>query len=358
MYYPLKFKPEYKKYIWGGRNLESLGKILPEGKIAESWEVSCQKGSISTIANGIFKGLSLVDLIKKTGSNVMGSDFVQYDKAEFPLLFKLIDANETLSVQVHPNDKYAYLHENKESGKHEAWYIIYAKPGAQIVYSVMPGVDKDCFAKAIKHNKIMSYLNFINVFTGDVINICPGILHAIGAGIVIAEIQQNSDKTYRVFDYNRLDEKGLKRPLQLKKAMDVINFDTIGKKIKYEGLAVQIDKNSFLIYKLANDFFSVEILKIDGDIDQITNGSRFYIYYVIEGEIIINYQNGCTTLKKSESMLIPASMGKYNLSGKFIVLKMYVPNIKQNVLLPLIAAQYSSKEIFDNVFDSTETTIN
>ena len=349
MYYPLKFEPEYKKYIWGGRNFESLGKILPEGNIAESWEVSCQKDGVSTIANGIFKGLTLLELIKRTGSTVTGSDFEQKGKMGFPLLFKLIDANEKLSVQVHPDDQYAYIHENKDSGKHEAWYVVYAKAGAQIVYSVIPGVDKDCFAKAIKQNKVISYLNFINVFTGDVINICPGILHAIGEGIVIAEIQQNSNITYRVFDYDRVDEKGIKRPLQLEKAMDVINFDTAANKIKYEGLDVQIDKNSIMTYKLANDYFSVEILKADGNIDQVANGSRFFIYFVIDGKATVYHQNGCTSLGKGESMLIPASMGKYSLSGKFTVLKTYVPNMEQNILLPLIAAHYSSKAIFENV---------
>ena len=358
MYYPLKFEPQYKNNIWGGRNLESLGKILPEGKIAESWEVSCQKNSISTIANGIFKGLSLLDLIKSTGSNVIGSDFVQQKKIEFPLLFKLIDANEKLSVQVHPDDKYAYIHENEDSGKHEAWYIVYAKAGAQIVYSVIPGVDKDCFAKAIKQNEVILQLNYVNVFTGDVINICPGILHAIGEGIVVAEIQQNSNITYRVFDYDRVDDKGIKRPLQLEKAMDVILFNTTGNKVKYEGLEVQIDEDTSLTYKLANEFFSVEILKVDGNIDQNADGSRFYIYYIIEGKAMIYYENGYTSLDKGESMLIPASMGKYILSGKFLALKTYVPNIEENILLPLIAAHYSAKEILESVFDSAETIQN
>ena len=354
MYYPLKFEAEYKKYIWGGRNLESLGKVLPEGKIAESWEVSCQKGSISIISSGIFKGASLLDLIEKTGCNVIGSALAPYKEAGFPLLFKLIDANETLSVQVHPDDEYAYIHENKEPGKHEAWYIIYAKPGAQIVYSTLPGIDKICFAKAIEQNKIESHLNFINVFAGDIINIYPGVLHAIGAGIVLAEIQQNSNITYRVYDFDRMDEKGIKRPLQLKKALDVINFNTAGRKVKYEGLTVQVGVNSTLTYTLANKFFSVEILKIDGSIDQIADGSRFYIYYAIEGEAKIVYQDGLTSLRRGESMLIPASMGKYSLSGKFTVLKTYVPDIEQNIFWPLMTEKYSRKEISEAIVNKKE----
>ena len=334
--------------------MESLGKILPKGKIAESWEVSCQKDGLSTVANGIFKGLTLLDLIEKTGSNVTGSEFLQHKTPAFPLLFKLIDANEKLSVQVHPDDKYAYIHENKESGKHEAWYVLYAKPGAQIVYSVMPGVNKACFAKAIKQHKVISYLNFINVFAGDVIDICPGILHAIGEGIVLAEIQQSSNITYRVFDYDRVDEKGIKRPLQLKKALDVINFATTENKVKYKGLVVHLDINSSLTYRLANQFFSVEILNINGNIGQIADGCRFYIYYIIEGEAKIYYQDGLTSLKKGESMLIPASMGRYSLSGEFTALKTYVPNIEQNILLPLMAAKYSSNDIFESVFDRAE----
>ena len=329
MYYPLKFEPEYKKTIWGGRNLEGLGKILPEGKIAESWEVSGQKDGVSTIANGVFKGLSLLDLIDKTGVLVLGNAFLQQEHAAFPLLLKLIDANEKLSVQVHPDDQYAYIHENKELGKHEAWYIIYAKPGAQIVYNLKPGVDKDSFSQAIKKHKVISCLNFIDVFSGDVINICPGILHAIGAGIVLAEIQQSSNITYRVFDYDRVNEKGIKRPLQLKRALEVINFDTAGFKVKYGGLDVQIDNHSCMTFKLANEFFSVEILKTDTNIDQDADGSRFYIYYMLEGKAVVDYQDGSTAIQKGESMLIPASMGEYSLTGTFTILKTYVPNIRK-----------------------------
>ncbi len=354
MYYPLKFEPEYKKYIWGGRNLERLGKILPKGKIAESWEVSCQEDGMSTISNGIYKGQTLCGLIKETGSLIIGSALVHNEKAEFPLLFKLIDANQQLSVQVHPNDKYAYIFESKSSGKHEAWYIVSAKPGARIVYSVIPGVSRAVFFKAIKQAKVSNCLHYLNVIAGDVIDICPGVLHSVGAGIVLAEIQQNSNITYRVFDFDRTDGSGAKRALHLKKAMDVLTFDTSKNKAKYRGLSVKLEGDSVLTYTLANKYFSVELLKIDGEIEQEANGCRFYIYYMIEGKAVLQHQNGFTSLEKGESVLVPASMGKFTLSGQCKVLKTYVPDIKENIIAQLLEAHYSRSEISENVLGEKE----
>lgn len=354
MYYPLKFEPTYKKYIWGGRNLERLGKILPKGKIAESWEVSCQEDGMSTISNGIFKGQRLLDLIKETGNLVIGSALIHNGKVEFPLLFKLIDANRPLSVQVHPNDKYAYIFENKSSGKHEAWYIVSAKPGARIAYSVIPGINKSVFIKAIKDNKVASCLHYLNVLPGDIIDISPGVLHSIGAGIVLAEIQQNSNITYRVFDFDRTDRKGLKRPLHLKKALDVLNFDTDRKKAKFRGLSVKLEGDSTQTYTIANKYFSVELLKIDGEVAQETNGCRFYIYYMLEGKAVLQHQNGFTSFEKGESVLIPASMGKFSLSGQCKVLKTYVPDIEKNIIAPLLEANFSNAEILEKIFGGSK----
>jgi mannose-6-phosphate isomerase len=354
MLYPLKFKPEFKNYIWGGRNLEKLGKSLPEGKIAEAWEVSCHRDGVSAISNGIFEGLSLNEFMEKMGNHGMGRELYNYKKVYFPLLLKLIDANEKLSIQVHPGDNFAYTNENGEGGKHEAWYIIDAKPGSQIIHGVKPGVDKESFLKAVGEEGITRYLNYIDVYAGDVINVSPGIIHGVGEGILLAEIQQSSNIAYRIYDYDRIDENGNKRPLQLKKALKVIDFYSNDKKGRFVGLDVQIGSNSTKSYRLANRYFSLEVYNINGEVEENADGRRFYIYLIIEGEALINYKNGSICVKRGESILIPAAMGKYILSGSFKALKTYVPDLQQDIVLPLVSAGYTFDEICENVFGMTE----
>lgn len=354
MLYPLKFKPAFKNYIWGGRNLENLGKSLPEGKVAEAWEVSCHRDGVSTISNGIFEGLSLIEFMEKMGNHGMGREFYNYKKVYFPLLLKLIDANEKLSIQVHPGDNFAYTNEKGASGKHEAWYIIDAKPGSQIIHGVKPGIGKESFYKAVGEGKISECLNYIDVHAGDVINVSPGTIHGIGEGVVLAEIQQSSNIAYRIYDYDRLNERGNKRPLQLKKALRVIDFTSNDKRVKFEGLDAQIGTNSTKSYRLANKYFSLEIYSMNGEVEENADGRRFFIYLIFEGEALIHYKNGSMCVTRGEAILIPASMGKYILSGSFKALKTYVPDLQQDIVMPLASAGYTFDEICENIFDMTE----
>jgi len=351
MLYPLKFKPVYKDYIWGGRNLEKIGKKLPEGKIAESWEVSCHPDGISKISNGIFEGISLVEFIKVMGKDAVGTDIYDNKKRYFPLLLKLIDASDKLSVQVHPDNNYANVNENGEFGKREAWYIIDAKLDAKIIYNVISGIDKENFIKAVDENEIGSCLNYINVFPGDVIDIYPGIIHSIGAGIVLAEIQQNSNLTYRLYDYDRKDKEGNKRPLNIKKALDVMDFTPNNRKEKALGIDLIINPGSHKSFKLANKSFSLEIYYVNGEIEETTNGSKFYIYLFIEGEAFVDSLNCTISVKAGESIFIPASMGKFIMKGNFKALKMYVPDLQSDVISPLTEAGHSLKEIYKNVYN-------
>jgi len=350
MLYPLKFEPVYKDYIWGGRNLEKFGKILPEGKTAEAWEVSCHPDGISILANGIFKGLSLVEFLRMMGKDAIGTDIYDSKNIYFPLLLKLIDASDKLSVQIHPDDNYASINENGELGKHEAWYIIDAKPDAKIIYNVIAGTDKESFIKAMNKNEIDNCLNYINVFPGDVIDIHPGIIHSIGAGIVLAEIQQSSNLTYRLYDYDRRDEKGNKRPLNIKKALEVMDFIPNNRKEKALGIDLQINPSSYKSFKLANKYFCLEIYCVNGEIEETTNGSKFYIYLFIEGEAFVDSSNGVISVKAGESIFIPASMGTFIIRGSFKALKMYVPNLQLDVISPLTKTGHSLKEIYENVF--------
>lgn len=349
MLYPLKFKPVYKDYIWGGRNFEKLGKVLPEGIVAESWEISCHPDGTSIVSNGEYEGMLLPDLISKLGRQIVGTALPEKDVSKFPLLVKFIDANDDLSVQVHPDDSYALTHENGEYGKNEMWYIMSAKPGAKLIYDVIPGTTREVLGQAVKDNKIESCLKYVEVLPGDVINIPAGLIHAIGRGIMLAEIQQNSNTTYRVYDFNRVDKNGNKRPLHIEKALDVIDFNTGSRKEKYDGLEIRTEPGSSKKYAVANGYFSVELYNISGKADETADGSRFYIYVFTEGEGTINYGADSLNVKAGESVLIPAALGSYTIEGNFKALKSYVPNLEQNVFEPLKKSGYTLEEIYENV---------
>jgi mannose-6-phosphate isomerase len=319
MLYPLKFEPIYKDYIWGGRNLEHLGKKLPEGIVAESWEVSTHKEGISIIANGDFKGMAFNQFIEKYREEALG----RKDLKEFPIIIKFIDANNKLSVQVHPNDEYAFNYEQGQKGKNELWYILQAKPGAKIIYGFREEMDKETFVKAIKDNRIDSCLKYIDVKEGDIIYIPAGVVHAIQQGILLAEIQENSDLTYRIYDYHRTDAQGNKRSLHIEKALQVIDFNFKGKKEKYKGLKLEYE-NFTLTYIALNKYFSLELYESRGEKKFINSENIFYIYTFLQGQGEIKYGEYYLKFKAGESIFIPASLTKYTLHGDFKALRCYV----------------------------------
>lgn len=341
MLYPLKFKPLYKDYVWGGRNLDTLGKTLPpEGIVAESWEVSCHEKGQSIISNGEYEGLSLPELIKLHGRTIVGHALPQRDVDKFPLLVKFIDAEDNLSVQVHPDDEYAFAKENGEYGKNEMWYIVSAKPGAKLIYDVVPGTTREKFAEALARNKVESCLKSLEVFPGDVINIPAGIVHAIGKGIILAEVQQSSDTTYRVYDYGREG-----RQLHIEKALDVIDFNSYGRKEKYAGLKLELSNGCTKRIVVANKYFCIEIYSIRGPINEIADGSKFFIYTFTSGRGVIQWNGGQLPVRAGESILIPAALGPYSLDGEITALKAYVPNLHTDVLQPLKDAGRAMKAI-------------
>lgn len=345
MLYPLKFKPLYKDYIWGGRNLAVLGKVLPpEGIVAESWEISCHKNGSSIVANGKYKDTSLPELISSLGRAIIGTSLSQRDVEKFPLLIKLIDAQNNLSVQVHPDDAYANANENGEYGKNEMWYIISAKPGAKLIYDVIPGTTREKFAATIADNTVESCLQTVEVSAGDVINIPAGLVHAIGKGIILAEVQQNSDTTYRVYDYGR---KG--RELHIRKALDVIDFNSAGRSIKSRGLELSLGGECSKRIVVANQYFCTEIYSIKGSVQENADGRKFSIYIFIEGSGAIFWDAERLPVRAGESVLIPADMGEFSLQGDFTALKAYVPDLKADVIQPLIDAGKTLDEICTEV---------
>lgn len=321
--YPLKFKPIYKDYIWGGRNLEKLNKNLPDGNTAESWEVSCHKDGMSIVENGELAGKTIQEVIKYYGEEILGTSVKEKFGDKFPLLIKLIDANKDLSVQVHPNDEYAKVYENGENGKNEIWYIISCKPGAKIVYGLKENITKEGFLNSIKQNKIKDCLNYREVSPGDFIYIPAGTIHAIGEGIVIAEIQQTSNLTYRVYDYDRVDNDGNKRELHIDKAMEVINFNSM-KNGQQEQSKISIGKSSTKQSKITSEYFNVDLYDIRYEVNETSDKNTFYIYVVMEGKGKIKYDDKSMDIALGDSILIPTGLGKYSIEGEVKLLKTYV----------------------------------
>jgi len=323
MLYPLKFKPIFKNYLWGGRNLEKLNKKLPNGIVAESWEICCHKDGMSVVENGALAGKSLQEIISIYGEKLLGISIQEKFKNKFPLIIKFIDANQNLSVQVHPNDYYAKIYENGENGKNEMWYIISCKPGAKIVYGLKENINKDIFLSSIKRNKINECLNYIEVSQGDCIFVPAGTIHAIGEGIVIAEIQQNSNITYRIYDYDRVDHIGTKRELHIDKAIEVIDFNNTKKYI--HNYKIIKEKNSIIKCKIKSGCFNVDLYHINEEIDQISDNRRFFIYVVVEGKGNIKYNCEAIDIALGDCVLMPGDIGRYSINGDMKLLKIYIP---------------------------------
>lgn len=315
---PLFFDPIYKSIIWGGRNLEKIfNRSLPEGKIAESWEISSHGKDNSVIINGEFKGKNLNELLNKFGSKLVGK---KCSSKNFPLLIKLIDANDKLSVQVHPDNEYAKIHDN-DLGKTEMWYIIDAKPNAKLICGVKNGTTKKQFEEAIKSNTLNEYLNYVDVKKGDVIFIPSGTIHAILDGIVIAEIQQNSDTTYRVYDWGRVGKDGKPRELHIEKALDVINFE-------YKGSVEKISAKKEEGFEYANliscEFFNVDKIHVIDNYKDKTDGSTFFAYTCVEGSGKLKYKDNYFDIKGGTSFLIPADNLEFEITGNLQLLKSYI----------------------------------
>jgi len=348
--YPLKFDEIFKEKIWGGRRLESfLGKRLPENKfIGESWELVDRKKNISIVKNGEYKGDKLNKLIKSFKEKLIGKDIKLSRGNRFPLLFKYIDASEKLSIQVHPDDEYAYLNERDETGKTEAWYVIWAKPGAQLVCGFKKQMSKRSFKKVIERKKIEDYLNYITVYKGDLIFLPAGTLHTIMGGVILAEIQQNSDATYRIFDWDRVDRYGKSRELHIDKALDIIDFSLV-RNYKIQPLSIKIDRN-VINYLIVCEKFAVELCEIEDKYQLKCDGSKFYILSFLEGNGEILYGSKFyrrVEIKKGETILLPATLNKtiIKTDGKLKFLKFYVPDIKKDIIKPLSNKGFTNQEI-------------
>lgn len=302
--YPLKFKPILKEKIWGGQNLKSsLNKNIPAGKnIGESWELSGVENNVSVVENGFLAENELDDLIEIYMGDLVGDKVYDQFGINFPLLIKFIDANDVLSIQVHPDDELAKQRHNS-NGKTEMWYIVNTKKDAELISGFNHEMDKNQYLNHLKNNELPKILNYEKVTAGDVYNIPAGRVHAIGAGIVLAEIQQSSDITYRIFDWNRKDDKGNYRELHTDEALDAIDYKVYDNyKTEYKSVKNQTSQI------LSNKYFETHILDFNNTIEKNYNQvDSFVIYMCLEGKFEIEYyESEKITVEKGETILIPA----------------------------------------------------
>ncbi|MDO4562463.1 MAG: mannose-6-phosphate isomerase [Clostridia bacterium] len=301
--YPLKMIPIYKQYIWGGDNLHALyGKNTPVGGAAESWEISCNENESSAVANGCYQGMSLYTLSAQTRGSLYNTSGKNGES--FPLLFKLLDAQNDLSVQVHPDDFY----QCGVTGKTEMWYILHADKGAQIVYGFKEPVARAELANAIFSGTITTLLNYVDVHAGDAFLIPAGTLHAAGKGMVIAELQQNSNATYRVFDYNRRDKSGTMRELHIEQALDVTIRESSRGREKCGA-------------HISCEFFEFNEETISSTRCFETKHAMFFLFFA-EGFGSVSCGGISENFKKGDSFVIPAAAPCFEISGCCRVLVM------------------------------------
>ncbi len=348
MLYPLKLTPIYKHSLWGGRMLEKLGRRLPKGQVGESWEVSCHPDGVNVIANGKYIGIPLTDWIKAYKDKVVGRDIYRKYAYRFPILIKLIDASDKLSVQVHPSDEMAKQLENEFSGKNEMWYILSAEPDAKVICDFKPGFKKSAVNRYVEENRLEKWLNYIDVQATDVIYVPAGMVHSLGAGIVALEIQQNSNITYRIYDYNRVTQSGERRRLDLEKALKAMNDRPNAVQGKIRGLRRPVNANLSVTFFVANDYFAAELYELNGNMEETTDG-EFFIYSIVKGEGELVFNKDSLPVQAVETVLIPAALGKYQFCGKLTMVRTYVPKIKEHIVDPLTRAGYTYAEIMRNI---------
>lgn len=308
----LKLRPSLKEYIWGGDRLKSeFGIKTDMDKVAEAWVLSAHPDGQSRVINGRHKGMYLGRYIETVGKASLGWKCASL--RSFPLLVKLIDAKTDLSVQVHPNDDYALVHENSY-GKNEMWYVIDSMPGAGLYVGFNRNVTREEVEAKVKDGTVTELLNFVPTKKGDVFFIPAGTVHAIGAGNLICEVQQSSNCTYRLYDYDRVDRYGNKRELNLEKGLDVIDYS------KYEPQSLEGEGNVICRCK----YFEALIYDVEGEMSVHADDSKFDAVVCLEGEGKLSCADSEVTLTKGESAFLPASKDPIVLSGSLKVLMCHV----------------------------------
>lgn len=307
----MKFAPIYKDKIWGGNKIQTvLNKDFGDlPNCGESWELSGVEGNISEVSNGFLAGNTLEELIEVYMGDLVGDHIFDNFGIEFPLLIKFIDANDNLSIQVHPDDELSKKRHNA-FGKTEMWYVIQADRGSTLQSGFNQQVDQEEYLEKLEKNELTDILNFEEVAAGDVYFIPAGRVHAIGKGILLAEIQQTSDITYRIYDYDRRDDEGNPRELHTELALDAIDFTFFP---EYKSSYKPKPNESVELAKCK--YFTTNVLELNKSIEKDYNQlDSFVIYICLEGELLIETESGSETVQKGETILIPAAIESVQLN--------------------------------------------
>ena len=316
--YPIQFNPILKERIWGGTKLKTiLNKPITSEITGESWEISTVENDVSVVANGEYKGKTLNEIIKDFPNEILGSNVHQKFGFEFPLLFKYLDAKQDLSIQVHPNDELAKARHNS-FGKTEMWYIMQADENSRIIVGFKQNSSKEEYEKNLKNKTILDILDSKKVSKGDVFFLETGTIHAIGAGLVVAEIQQTSDITYRIYDFNRKDANGNERELHTDLALDAINYNKVETQKQYT-------KNINQSNETVNcSFFTTNFIPINGKIKVKKTKKSFTVYMCIDGNFELLHNKEQFLYKKGDTIFIPAEMNDFELAGNASLLEIYI----------------------------------
>jgi mannose-6-phosphate isomerase len=317
-FYPLQFEPILKERIWGGEKLKTvLHKPITSKITGESWELSTVEGDVSVVANGECKGKTLTDIINEYPNEILGTAVHARFGKQFPLLFKYLDAREDLSIQVHPNDELAKKRHNS-FGKTEMWYIMQADEDARIIVGFKENSNANDYLENLKNKTLLSILDDVKVKSGDVFFLETGTVHAIGAGLVVAEIQQTSDITYRLYDFDRVDAEGNTRELHVDLALEAINYNTVKTKKEY---SKSINESNTIV---DCPYFTTNFIPLEDEISVTKSGKTFTVYMCVEGTFEIEYDNSKLQYKKGDTILIPAAMNTFILNGKASILEIYI----------------------------------
>lgn len=316
--YPLQFHPIFKERLWGGDKLHSLlHKSIFSNQTGESWELSTIEGSVSKIANGVLEGQLITEVIDEYPNEILGTTVYKRFGNQFPLLFKYLDAKEDLSVQVHPNDALAKARHNS-FGKTEMWYVVQSDADARLIVGFKEEMSQVTYLQSLENKTLLATLDEIKVQQGDVFLIETGTVHAIGAGMVVAEIQQTSDITYRLYDFDRVDADGNLRELHVDLALDAINYHTIETQKQYQ-------KNSNQSNEVVDcPYFTTQFIPLAGEMNVQKTAETFIVYMCVDGDFEIILEGQHYSYSKGDTILAPAALTTFLLSGKASILEIYI----------------------------------
>lgn len=315
--YPLLFKPILKDRIWGGEKLATLGKELTSETTGESWELSMVENDLSVVENGLYRNETIKTLIDNFSLEILGNSITKRFGNQFPLLFKFLDAKSDLSIQLHPNDQLAKKRHNS-FGKTEMWYIMQADENARIILGFKEDSSSEEYLEHLENKSLPTILKEYKVKKGDVFFIETGTIHAIGGGILLAEIQQTSDITYRVYDWDRVDDNGNSRELHVDLALEAINYQ----KQNPEVIHTKIDNQENRL--VSCDFFTTNLIPLNGALGINKSNELFYVYICTEGNFEIAYDSKVSKFKEGDTVLIPANLKDYTLKGEATLLEIFI----------------------------------